>query len=72
MSKKRAPVDAPAEPAAKAEPFGGAVAEVKMKNRGLIGQTVFEDGVPIAQVRLATGITLSQFCAAVRQGKAGE
>lgn len=52
-------------------PFADGVEQIVVITRGTIGQVVYEPGHVLAEVRLTTGVTLAQLCAAIRHGKAG-
>ena len=52
--------------------FSDTVEEIVVRRPAMIGRARCEVGMPLAEVRLARGLTISQLCAAIRQGKAGE
>ncbi len=73
MAKKTEPADAVAEVSSllAAEPFAKDTHRIVATGGGAIGQVVYEPGHVLAEIRLATGLTLAQLCAAIRHDKAG-
>ena len=59
-------------PEAKDVPLSDSVEQIVMGVRGTIGVQTFEAGALLAEVRLATGVTLGQLLSAIRNGVAAK